>query len=93
MSCPFCPPAPNPPKGATISVVFSRSDLCAEHLEMSGIPSFETTHPLVGSERPCHATCGCVPLTALTYLLRGNQHTDPDALAAVRGAGDGEDAG
>lgn len=58
ISCPFCRP-PRLRHGG-MKIAFLATDLCPEHLEMSGIPQFEADHPLVDGERPCTDTCGCI---------------------------------
>lgn len=65
--CPFCSPPPAPHGG--MKVAFLATDLCPEHLATSGIPEFERRHPLVGDERPCTATCGCITLEELDAML------------------------
>jgi len=37
------------------------ADLCPRHLEMSGIPAYERSHP----DGVCTETCGCMTLDAL----------------------------
>jgi hypothetical protein len=56
--CPFCNPPKAPPGG--MKIAFLPTDLCPEHLEMSGIPEYERRHPIVDGDRPCNEGCGCV---------------------------------
>jgi hypothetical protein len=52
-----------------MKIAFLATDLCPAHLEISGIPEYERRHPIVGTERPCNATCGCITLDELRRRL------------------------
>lgn len=65
--CPFCDPPAAPHGGMAIH--FLATDLCPDHLEQSGIVEYERRHPLVGNERPCNDSCGCVSLDDLKAAL------------------------
>jgi hypothetical protein len=71
--CPFCSP-PTAPRGG-MKIALLATDLCAEHLEMSGIPEYERRHPLVGNTRSCNDSCGCFSLEELDAELGAEDQT------------------
>ena len=92
MECPFCHP-PRAPLGG-MKIAFLATDLCPEHLEKSGIPAFERTHPLVDGVRECTATCGCCSLEDLDRRLAERAtHQTVAPLPAPGGPEDGEQDG